>query len=31
VKEEITTGYVTVEKDQLDDPEVREALYKPSC
>ena len=31
VKEEITTGYVTVEKDQLEDPEVQAALYKPSC
>ena len=31
VKVKITTGYVTVEKDQLDDPEVKAALYKPSC
>jgi ribose transport system substrate-binding protein len=31
VKEKITTGYVTVEKDTLDDPKVKEALYKPRC
>jgi ribose transport system substrate-binding protein len=31
VKEKITTGYVTVEKDQLDDPTVKAALYKSSC
>jgi ribose transport system substrate-binding protein len=31
VKEKITTGYVTVEKDGLNDPEVKAALYKSSC
>jgi ribose transport system substrate-binding protein len=31
VKEKITTGYVTVEKDQLEDPTVKAALYKSSC
>jgi ribose transport system substrate-binding protein len=31
VKEEITTGYVTIERDQLEDPKVQDALYKPSC
>jgi ribose transport system substrate-binding protein len=31
VKEKITTGYVTVRKDQLDDPKVKDALYKSSC
>jgi ribose transport system substrate-binding protein len=31
VKEEITTGYVTVEKGQLEDPEVQAALYKANC
>jgi ribose transport system substrate-binding protein len=31
VKEEITTGYVTVRKNQLDDPKIQDALYKPSC
>jgi ribose transport system substrate-binding protein len=31
VKEEITTGYVTVRKNQLDDPKVRDALYKSDC
>ena len=31
VKEKITTGYVTIEKDQLDDPKVKAALYKSSC
>jgi ribose transport system substrate-binding protein len=31
VKEEITTGYVTVRKNQLDEPKVRDALYKSDC
>lgn len=31
VKEKITTGYVTIEKNQLDDPKVKAALYKSSC
>ena len=31
VKEKITTGYVTIERDQLEDPKVQQALYKPSC
>jgi ribose transport system substrate-binding protein len=31
VKEKITTGYVTVEKNGLSDPKVKEALYKASC
>jgi ribose transport system substrate-binding protein len=31
VKEKITTGYVTVRKNQLDDPKIQDALYKPSC
>jgi ribose transport system substrate-binding protein len=31
VKENITTGYVTIERDQLEDPKVQQALYKPSC
>jgi ribose transport system substrate-binding protein len=31
VKEEITTGYVTVRKNQLNDPKIQNALYKPSC
>jgi ribose transport system substrate-binding protein len=31
VKEAITTGYVTVRKNQLDEPKVRDALYKSDC
>jgi ribose transport system substrate-binding protein len=31
VEEEITTGFTTVTQDNIDDPEVAEALYVPDC
>jgi ribose transport system substrate-binding protein len=31
VTEEITTGFTTITQDNIDDPEVAEALYVPDC